>query len=160
MVFENLQLIMIRQLIFTMVPGLFPGGTGWLKRRERVEAEPPVLRRGQLPYGDSLWDFEIYPALCAGAGNRPQRDKRRDFLADVGEQLVAGDSAGVGITRRLEHPNDRSLVPEFRIHRHECGRCGGAILPPRTETLRSAFVRNELVFFIPRAFGQILADSG
>ena len=90
---------MIRQLIFTMVPGLFPGGTGLLKRRERVEAEPPVLRQGQLPYGDSLWEFEIYPALCAGAGNRPQRDKCRDFLADLGDQLVAEDITGVGISR-------------------------------------------------------------
>ena len=41
---------MICQLIFTMVPGLFPGETGLLKRRERVEAEPPILRRGQLPF--------------------------------------------------------------------------------------------------------------
>ena len=37
---------MIRRLIFTMVPGLFPGETGLLKRRAQVEAEPPILRRG------------------------------------------------------------------------------------------------------------------
>ena len=37
-------------MIFTMVPGLFPGGTGLLKRLERVEVEPPILRRGPLPF--------------------------------------------------------------------------------------------------------------
>jgi len=41
---------MIRRLFFTTVPGLFPVGTAWLKKRERVEAEPPLLRRGQLPF--------------------------------------------------------------------------------------------------------------
>ena len=41
---------MIRRLIFTMVPGLFLVGTGLLKRRERVGAGPPILRRGQLPF--------------------------------------------------------------------------------------------------------------
>jgi beta-glucosidase len=37
---------MIRQLIFTMMPGLFPGETGLLKKREQVGAEPLILRRG------------------------------------------------------------------------------------------------------------------
>ena len=37
-------------MIFTMVPDLFPGGTGLLKRPEQVEVEPPILRRGQLPF--------------------------------------------------------------------------------------------------------------
>jgi len=37
---------MIRRLIFTMVPGLFPGETGLLKRRERAGVQPPILRRG------------------------------------------------------------------------------------------------------------------
>ena len=43
---HRLILIMIRQLIFTMVPGLFPSETRLLKKREQVEAEPPILRRG------------------------------------------------------------------------------------------------------------------
>jgi hypothetical protein len=32
------------------------------------------------------------------------------------------------------------------MHRHECGRRGGAILPPRTATLRFAFAHNQIVF--------------
>ena len=37
---------MIRQLIVNMLPGLFPAETGLPKRREQVETEPPILRRG------------------------------------------------------------------------------------------------------------------
>ena len=43
---RRLILIMIRRLIFTIVPRLFPRETGLLKRREQVQAEPPILRRG------------------------------------------------------------------------------------------------------------------
>jgi beta-glucosidase len=58
LVFENLQLIMIRQLIFTVVPGLFPGETGLPKGREQVGAGPPVLRR------DPWMPLNVIRAVC------------------------------------------------------------------------------------------------
>jgi beta-glucosidase len=58
LVFENLQLIMIRQLIFTVMPGLFPGETGLPKGREQVGAGPPVLRR------DPWMPLNVIRAVC------------------------------------------------------------------------------------------------
>src|ERR1035438_6716908 len=81
------------------------------------------IRNGSLreDVWDGPWDamglfplgISSFSRPCAEVVYRPERVKRRAFLAGVICQLVAADRAGVGIARRLEHPDERSLVPEF-----------------------------------------------
>jgi beta-glucosidase len=49
---------MIHQLIFTVVPGLFPGETGLPKGRAQVGAGPPILRR------DPWMPLNVIRAVC------------------------------------------------------------------------------------------------
>ena len=108
----------------------------------------------------SLWEFEVYPALPPTPA-----------IAQVGTKAVISWPASVtgwllqetpvlGPHQPLDHRNEHAVSHKLAKCCHHTHWHGRAILPPPTEPLRLAFARNEIVFYIRRPFGQILADAG
>lgn len=87
---------------------------------------------------------QLWRLLSADPDDWRQRDQRRDFLARFAK-LGVGNNVSVGGIRRLESCDDFSPGHESAMRGHEHHRRHSAILPTRTETLRIAFRRAQML---------------